>query len=756
MDNGRREEAGGLYLFMNTMKTTFIRSISASAVLFFALALTINPVFAVVLNNDPQDPATLRAMNFTRQGITNTQWFTSVNGSQNEVISFAIYYHNTSSETAQNVRITLNPQSTSVGVNHSFNATVRASNAPTVSGAASVNISSAQSMAFVPGSVVWRPNQTVAGSQTLPYGQNGSEIFTSSGLRIGDIAPGWSTQGSVVLHFKISGAQSTQAPTVYLSANPTSINQGSFSTLSWNSTNAGSCFASNGWSGQKSLSGSEQVNPSYTTSYTITCTNSQGQSATQSVTVFVNQQQQDLPTVSITASPTSVSQGQSTVLTWTSSNATSCSASFSWWGTKPLSGSEVVVPVNVSGSNIYRIMCSNSFGSRSDEINVDVYQAQNLSVSLTASQTSVNAGNPVTLYWSSTNANSCFATNGWSGTKTFSGNEIVYPQTTTTYTITCQGSSNQQRYESVTITVNQQTPTVSITANPTQIYQGGSSVLVWNSNNTNSCYATGAWSGSKSTSGSQTAYPSVTSTYTIVCTGSAGLQTQSSVTVSVIPTTTPPPPTQIFNAACVPDSSVVRVGQRVEFFAGTSDGARPLYYRWSGAVNGSSESVSTTFNSTGTKTAYLTITDATGKKASANCSAKVLAAVVTSATPKPKPVPPPAQPPCTYYCIPVIMQGGVMYPAYPNMPQGQAPEQWQMSPTWQVPPGQIDPSSGFGANTAKNNGSEKSTLASILLTDDGAPRSGIMFLFYLFLLSILALIIFAIYSMIVRSRKPMI
>lgn len=738
--------------------------LACSFVLFIIFALTANHTFAAAFNNDPQDFPTLRAMNFTQHGTTNTQWSTSTTGSPGDVISFAIYYHNASTETANDVRVTLSPQSTSAGTNHSFSATVRANNASLVSGNASVSVSSVQPMNFVPGSVVWRPNQTVSGSETLPFGQNGSEIFTSGGLRLGNIGAGWSTQGSVVLHFKIAETQEL-LPTVSLSANPSSITQGSFATLSWNSSNANSCLASGGWSGQKSLSGSEQINPSITTSYTITCTNTQGRNAARSVTVFVNQQQQDLPTVSITANPNSVSQGQSSVLNWTSSNANSCYATMSWWGTKPLSGSEVVTPVNVWGSNIYRITCSNSFGSRSDEVNVNVNQVQNLSVSLTASQTNVNAGNPVTLYWNSTNANTCFATNGWSGTKALSGNEIVYPQATATYTITCLGANSQQRSESVTVTVNQQqsVPTVFITANPTQIYSGGSSVLVWNSNNTNSCYAAGAWSGSKYTSGSQTVYPSTTGTYTIVCTGSTGLQTQSSVTVSVIPTTTPPPP-QGFNVACVPDSSVVRVGQRVEFFAGTSDGVRPLYYSWSGAVNGSSESISATFSSTGTKTAYLTITDAAGKRSNANCSVKVLAAVVTAAPPAPKPIPPPAQTPCTYYCVPVIMQGGVMYPVYPQgqVPQGQMPTQNGQYPQWgpgqgQMPPqGQVDPNSGIAPDTAKKNGNEKSVLASIFLTDEGMPRTGIIFLFYLFLLSIFALIVFAIYSMIMRSRRPMV
>lgn len=736
------------------------------AAVFFMSFLIINTALGAVFNNDPQDYPTLRVMNFTQQGTANTQWAASTTGSPGDVISFAIYYHNTSNEVASDVRLIMSPQTTSVGTNHAFTASVRANNASAIWGNASVSISGPQSMFFVPGSVVWRPNQNISGSQTLPYGQSGGEIFTSSGLRLGDIAPGWSTQGSLVLHFKIQETQ-ILAPTVSLSANPSSIAQGSSAALYWNSTNAASCFASGGWSGARSLSGSEQVSPLVTTTYSLNCTNTNGQSDTKSATVSVNQPvQESLPTVSITANLISVLQGQSIVLTWTSSNATSCYATLSWWGTKPLLGSETVAPVNVYGGNIFRITCSNSAGSRSAEVNVSVNQVQNLSVSLTASQTSVNAGSPVTLFWTSSNANTCFVSNGWSGTRAFSGNEIVYPQTTATHAITCLGSNNQQRTESITITVTQPqvVPTVSITANPAQIYSGGSSALVWNSNNANSCYATGAWTGSKSTSGLQTVYPSVASTYTIVCTESAGLQAQSSVTVSVIPTVAPPPPAQIFNAACVPDISVARSGQQVEFFAGSSDGARPLLYNWSGAVSGASESVGAVFSTTGTKTAYLTITDATGRKANTTCSVKVIAAVVMSSASKPGTPPPPAggQPPCTYYCVPVIMQGNTMYPVfgglppqgyqYPQQQPGQTP-QWRVSPPtgWQNPPTPApDPDSGSDA--VKKN--DRSIMASVFLTEDGSPRTGILFLIYLFLLSLSALVIFAIYSMAVRLRRP--
>ncbi len=68
-------------------------------------------------------------------------------------------------------------------------------------------------------------------------------------------------------------------PSCGISADPSSINVGQSSTLTWSSDANSNCTASNctawgGWSGSKSSSGSETVSPSSTTTYGLTCTNS--------------------------------------------------------------------------------------------------------------------------------------------------------------------------------------------------------------------------------------------------------------------------------------------------------------------------------------------------------------------------------------------------------------------------------------------------------------------------------------------------
>ncbi|WP_129649404.1 S8 family serine peptidase [Peristeroidobacter agariperforans] len=66
-------------------------------------------------------------------------------------------------------------------------------------------------------------------------------------------------------------------PTVSLSATPASLTQGARATLTWSSTNATSCTASNGWSGARAPSGTEEIGPiTATTTYAIACSNNGG------------------------------------------------------------------------------------------------------------------------------------------------------------------------------------------------------------------------------------------------------------------------------------------------------------------------------------------------------------------------------------------------------------------------------------------------------------------------------------------------
>jgi hypothetical protein len=54
------------------------------------------------------------------------------------------------------------------------------------------------------------------------------------------------------------------------SASRLRMDSGQSTTLTWSSTNATSCVTSEGWDGSKALSGSQDVSPTVSTTYTLT------------------------------------------------------------------------------------------------------------------------------------------------------------------------------------------------------------------------------------------------------------------------------------------------------------------------------------------------------------------------------------------------------------------------------------------------------------------------------------------------------
>jgi hypothetical protein len=77
------------------------------------------------------------------------------------------------------------------------------------------------------------------------------------------------------------------------------------------------------------------------------------------------------PTVNLSADPVSVLLGSTSTLTWSSNNATSCSAS--WTNQTGSSGSEAVT-ISTVGNNSFSITCTGAGGSRSATVTVEGYR----------------------------------------------------------------------------------------------------------------------------------------------------------------------------------------------------------------------------------------------------------------------------------------------------------------------------------------------------------------------------------------------
>jgi hypothetical protein len=142
--------------------------------------------------------------------------------------------------------------------------------------------------------------------------------------------------------------------------------------------------------------------------------------------------------VSVGASPTALTVGQPTTLTWSSSNATACQASGAWGGTVAVSGTRIVTPSAV-GTFTYTLTCNGVAGSTS----VVVAAAPAVpTVSLSFAPATVQAGTASTLSWSTTDATSCTASGAWAGNQATSGSVAITPAIAGTYTynLSCTGT----------------------------------------------------------------------------------------------------------------------------------------------------------------------------------------------------------------------------------------------------------------------------------------------------------------------------
>jgi hypothetical protein len=142
--------------------------------------------------------------------------------------------------------------------------------------------------------------------------------------------------------------------------------------------------------------------------------------------------------VSIGASPTELTVGQSTTLSWSSSNATACQASGAWSGTVALSGSQLVTPP-AAATFTYTLTCNGVASSTS--VVVANAPTPMPTVSLSLAPASVAAGQASMLTWSTTNATACVASGAWAGNQATSGSLAVTQVVagTYTYSLTCTG-----------------------------------------------------------------------------------------------------------------------------------------------------------------------------------------------------------------------------------------------------------------------------------------------------------------------------
>jgi hypothetical protein len=226
------------------------------------------------------------------------------------------------------------------------------------------------------------PTATISASPTsLPYGGgsstiswsttnaasvtlNGSPVAANSSVTVSPTA----TTTYTLVAQSASGVTATNAVTVTvgasggavaagISASATSIVSGNSSTLAWTSQNA----VSGSLNGTPvPVSGSQVVKPTATTTYRFTATGGSGTSDWGQVTVTVTAAPA-APAGPVgagaSASPTSISRGQSSVITWATKNAVSATLN---GASVPLSGSMTVSP---AATTTYKIVATSATGT---------------------------------------------------------------------------------------------------------------------------------------------------------------------------------------------------------------------------------------------------------------------------------------------------------------------------------------------------------------------------------------------------------
>ncbi|MCI5137915.1 MAG: hypothetical protein D3922_05780, partial [Candidatus Electrothrix sp. AR1] len=197
--------------------------------------------------------------------------------------------------------------------------------------------------------------------------------------------------------------ESTRAPppSVSLSVAPDTIPSGGSSTLTWASTDAATVTIDNDI-GTIGLSRTQSVSPTVTTTYTITAVGTGG-TVTESVTLTVLQP----PTISLSADPLSITSGDSTQLSWTSTNADSVTITPDI-GIISTNGSQDTSPVETT---TYTITAIGPGGTASDTVTVEVLPS-GPAVTITAEPETMPLGTTSLLSWQAGGVDTIHIDNG--------------------------------------------------------------------------------------------------------------------------------------------------------------------------------------------------------------------------------------------------------------------------------------------------------------------------------------------------------
>jgi len=267
----------------------------------------------------------------------------------------------------------------------------------------------------------------------------------------------------------------------------------------------------------------DTVAPNTAHYYTVVATNSAGDSLQSTSSGWITSSASCTPaSVTISASPNPVTYGQSTTLTWSSQNVSSCSASANpsnaqWSGSKITSGNQTIT--NMTATTLFTISCTGIYGSVNADVTVTVLPAAPTGLSATAgacesgridlSWIASTGASSYSIHRSTTNGGPYMQIGSGITSTTYSDSNGLVPGTTYYYVVKAvSGSSVQSANSNQASAVAPAgscttSPTADLTGRktgdpsflqgPVTIPSGSTIDLSWTSTNATRCVATGGW-----------------------------------------------------------------------------------------------------------------------------------------------------------------------------------------------------------------------------------------------------------------------
>ena len=335
---------------------------------------------------------------------------------------------------------------------------------------------------------------------------------------------------SVSATTRVSTTAATPASIVRFDATPNNITAGSGSTLTWVVQGATNVSISPGV-GTVALTGSTQVTPSATTTYTLTATGPTG-NVTATATVTVGAGTSNNPQIlRFEANPVTIQPGQVVTLSWATAGANN--VSISGVGAVAANGSTTVTPQQTT---TYTLSATASDGrSVTAPLTVTVTAGSVPQVVVfTATPSSLDTTGSTKLCWQVNGATSIRIDPGVGSGLQANDCVTVSPTSTTTYTLTAS-NANGQVQGNVTVTIGQ-VRILSFNASPPASDAPGSAVtLSWNTTNATSVVIVGADVNFQNLqpSGSLVVHPIANASYTLTAYGPGGQTVSVSISVPV-------------------------------------------------------------------------------------------------------------------------------------------------------------------------------------------------------------------------------